>query len=85
MCHNHYKENFNGWYSQPVRWYRISGRVVQLNRAVCHERPLFTGMEIDMAKISIIVPVYNAEDFLPVCLSSIKDQTYTDFEVIMVD
>ena len=42
MCHNHYKENFNGWYSQPVRWYRISGRVVQLNRAVCHERPLFT-------------------------------------------
>ncbi|WP_206538666.1 hypothetical protein, partial [Eubacterium sp. ER2] len=30
------------WYSQPVRWYRISGRVVQLNRAVCHERPLFT-------------------------------------------
>ena len=42
MCHIHYKENFNGWYSQPARWYRISGRVVQLNRAVCHERPLFT-------------------------------------------
>lgn len=47
MCHNHYKENFNGWYSQPVRWYRISGRVVQLNRAVCHERPLFTTSPVD--------------------------------------
>ena len=42
VCYIHYKENFNGWYSQPARWYRISGRVVQLNRAVCHERPLFT-------------------------------------------
>ena len=54
MCHNHYKENFNGWYSQPVRWYRISGRVVQLNRAVCHERPLFTALA---ASDSVIVPV----------------------------
>ena len=42
VCHNHYKENFKRLVQQPVRWYRISGRVVQLNRAVCHERPLFT-------------------------------------------
>ena len=55
MCHNHYKENFNGWYSQPVRWYRISGRVVQLNRAVCHERPLFTNAGMDIKTLQYVM------------------------------
>ncbi|MBQ7454700.1 MAG: glycosyltransferase [Selenomonadaceae bacterium] len=36
-------------------------------------------------KISVIVPVYNAEKFLPVCLESLAIQTLTDFEVIVVD
>lgn len=35
--------------------------------------------------ISIIIPVYNVEKFLPQCLDSIICQTYKDFEVIMVD
>lgn len=35
--------------------------------------------------ISIIVPVYNVEKFLPDCLKSISKQTYKDFEVILVD
>ena len=34
---------------------------------------------------SIIVPVYNAEDYLDKCLQSILKQTYSDFEVILVD
>jgi glycosyltransferase involved in cell wall biosynthesis len=36
-------------------------------------------------KISIIVPVYNVEAFLPQCLNSILAQTFTDFELICVD
>ncbi|MBQ7454701.1 MAG: glycosyltransferase [Selenomonadaceae bacterium] len=36
-------------------------------------------------KISVIVPIYNAEKFLPVCLESLAIQTFTDFEVIVVD
>lgn len=36
-------------------------------------------------KVSIIVPVYNTERFLPDCLDSIIKQTETDFEVILVD
>lgn len=35
--------------------------------------------------ISIIVPVYNAEQWLPECLISIEHQDYRDFEVLMVD
>ena len=35
--------------------------------------------------ISIIVPVYNVESYLPYCLESISNQTYTHFEAILVD
>ena len=34
---------------------------------------------------SIIVPVYNIEKYLRACLESIKSQTFSDFEVIMID
>ncbi len=36
-------------------------------------------------EISIIVPVYNSEKYLLECLQSIKDQTFEDFEVLLVD
>lgn len=35
--------------------------------------------------ISIIVPVYNVQKFLPECLNSIISQTYTNLEIIIVD
>lgn len=35
--------------------------------------------------ISIIVPIYKAEETLLRCLDSLKAQTFTDFEVLMVD
>lgn len=38
-----------------------------------------------MAKISIIIPVYNTELYLEKCLQSVAEQTFTDFEVILVD
>lgn len=35
--------------------------------------------------ISIVIPIYNAEKFLEECLNSIKNQTYKNIEVIMVN
>jgi len=38
-----------------------------------------------MPKVTIVVPVYNVENFLHQCLDSIQEQTYKDFECILVD
>lgn len=38
-----------------------------------------------MPKISIIVPVYNREKLLSETLESIRNQTYTDWECVLVD
>lgn len=35
--------------------------------------------------LSVIIPIYNAEAFLHRCLESLIKQTYTDYEVILVD
>ena len=35
--------------------------------------------------VSIIIPVYNVEKYLAMCLNSVINQTYSDFEVILVD
>ena len=42
-------------------------------------------MESRCPLISILVPVYNVELYLEECLESIRQQTYKNFEVILVD
>lgn len=38
-----------------------------------------------MTKISVIIPVYNAEKTLSVCIDSVLSQDYADFELLLVD
>jgi len=38
-----------------------------------------------MSKISIIIPVYNTEKYLPTCLDSVLGQTFQDIEVVCVN
>ena len=40
---------------------------------------------MDSPIISVIVPVYNVEQYLPHCIDSILTQTFTDFEVLLID
>ena len=35
--------------------------------------------------LSIIIPTYNEEEYLPVLLDSIKEQSFTDYEIIVAD
>ncbi len=35
--------------------------------------------------ISVIIPIYNVKEYLPQCLDSLLNQTYTSFEALLVD
>ena len=38
-----------------------------------------------MKKISVIIPVYNTEKYLKRCVDSVREQTYGNLEIILVD
>lgn len=40
---------------------------------------------METPKISVIIPVYNVEDYLPKCVDSVLAQVEQDFEVLLVD
>lgn len=42
-------------------------------------------MDSESILFSIVVPIYNVEQFLDKCVRSILEQTYTKFELILVD
>lgn len=42
-------------------------------------------MNSNMLKFSVIVPVYNVSKYINCCVQSILNQTYTNFELILVD
>ena len=40
---------------------------------------------MDKNRLSIIIPVYNAEEYLDRCLVSVIEQSFSSYEVILVD
>ena len=38
-----------------------------------------------MYKLSVVIPVYNTEQYLPRCIESLINQTYKNIEIILVD
>ena len=45
------------------------------------------GLGVDMCfpKISVILPVYNAQEYIKKAIESVVNQTFTDFELIIVN
>lgn len=46
---------------------------------------MFTNEKIENPKISVIVPVYNAEMYIRRCIDSLLSQTFLDFEILLVN
>ena len=44
-----------------------------------------TKIQTSSPKVSILIPVYNREAFIAACVQSALEQTFTDFEIIIVD
>ena len=42
-------------------------------------------METITPKISVLIPAYNAEAYIDECLSSVREQTLADIEIIVAD
>ena len=40
---------------------------------------------MELSKVSIIIPVYKAENSIEKCIKSILDQTYKKIELLLVD
>lgn len=38
-----------------------------------------------MGKVSVIIPVYNTDEFIEECLNSLSNQTYKNFEIILIN
>lgn len=38
-----------------------------------------------MVKLSVVIPVYNTEKYLPECVDSVLKQSFSDYEIILVD
>jgi len=41
--------------------------------------------ELELPKVSIIVPMYNVANFIKTCINSLLNQTYNNIEIILVD
>lgn len=52
---------------------------------VCHKGKLMENPYVKGPQLSVIIPSYNCEKYLSSCLDSIAKQTFTDYEVIVVD
>lgn len=60
-----------------------NGRFIA-NKFLNHENEISKIKQIT-PKISVIIPVYNVEKYLPRCLDSVLAQTFADFEIICVN
>ena len=54
-------------------------------RHIVHDRDRKRGVSLMEDLISVIVPIYNSEQYIIGCIDSVLMQTYSAFEVILID
>lgn len=67
--------------SCPLFCYRLIYIVINRSKTTSY----FTNMKLKESLISIIMPVYNAGEFLPQCLETLTKQNYPNLEIIAID
>lgn len=61
--------------NEPILVNKLTEKITNTSLQENDENPL----------VSIVVPIYNVKDYLAACLDSIKNQTYDNIEVLLVD
>ena len=56
-----------------------------MRRIICQMKIIEGIAFMENIKFSVLIPVYNAEKYLSECIESVLDQTYHNFEIILVD
>lgn len=62
------------------QWEPRIRQYAELIQRVCYDH-----YEVKRPKVSVIVTAYNLDRYLPKCLDSVMDQTYGDFECLVID
>lgn len=63
----------------------INYQIDKLTWHNCYDKKELTNLKKNDIKVSVIIPVHNAQNFLNNCLDSIINQTLTDIEIICID
>lgn len=78
------KNNLTAFSNDRTLYFGIKkGLEVKINRS--RKIIKFVDLEISLPKIFVIIPVYNRLAYTVKCLDSLKDQTYKNFETILID
>ena len=56
-----------------------------LKLSIGHLEHIRSSRNVESSLVSVIVPVYNVEKYLPRCLDSLINQTYENLEILIVD
>ena len=81
------------YYSDQDKMYQVKGclyawkehNILYQNNNDKETHILINGMQNSTPKISVIIPVYNVEQYLEECLNSIITQTFDDIEIICIN
>ena len=68
---------------------RLEGRGIThdilIEKCPSRYRPLVMGRKYEIPKVSVFMPAYNCESFIDEAISSVLNQTYSDFELVITN